>query len=185
MDYLENNEFVRYKVKGGQKDLRYFQILEREAFDYTTTTNSEFTAVATGANSGNIQVPNLEPDDDELYHILWGVQDGCTYFIRFEGTDILGVSEDTDAGSINNTKSPFFHKNPHYGFYSGIKSNFSIRAVNATGASLTPRVDFEGMKYRIIEITKGDGGEDDDKLYERLISGEVPSQKIQLGGFTR
>lgn len=181
MDYLENNEFVRYKVKGGQKDLRYFQIIEREAFDYSTSTGGEFSAVATGANSGNVSIPNLEPDDDELYHILWGVQDGCTYFIRFEGTDILGIAEDTDSGSIDNYKSPYFHLNPQYGFYSGIKANFTIRAVNATGASLTPRVDFEGHKYRILEITK----ESDEELYNKLISGEVPSKKIQLGGYTR
>lgn len=181
MDYLENNEFVRYKVKGGQKDIRYFQILEREAFDYSTSVNTEFVAVANGANSANVPFPNLEPDDDELYHILWGVQDGNTYFIRFEGADILGVAEDTDSGFIDNVRSPYFHKNPQYGFYVGIKSNFSIRAQNRTGASNTPRVDFEGMKYQIIEITK----DSDSDLYEQLVSGEVPSKKLQLGGMTR
>ncbi len=181
MDYLVNNEFVRYKVKGGQKDVRYFQIIEREAFDYSTATGGEFAIVANGADSGNINIPNLEPDDDELYQILWGVQDGATYFLRFEGTDILGIAEDTDAGSIDNYKSPYFCFNPLYGFYVGIKSNFSIRALNNTGGTITPRVDFEGMKYRILEITS----ESDETLHEKLVSGEQPSSKIQLGGFTR
>lgn len=138
---------------------KYFTIKAVEPFNYATGEGSstEFTSIATGAASGFKNIDILEPDDNprRLFQVRFGVKDGCTYFFKIPtGTNRWGVDVDKDVGYIDNEKSPYYAMNPNYEFWLIHDVYPSVNASNATGASVTPKVHFEGFKYDITEITK-------------------------------
>lgn len=177
-DYFKNTFFTKFRLTGTQKE-RYWQIEEREIFEFQTGDGSEFSAVAAGSESSDVEIANLEPSENELYYIIPGIKDGLDYYLRIPaGTDRMGVTKDTDSGFINNVKSPYFLPNAQYSFFMAIKTKFTMRAVNDTPAAVTPKVYFEGMKYKIVEVT-------DEETLKKLDKGEIRHTPIQLGGFTR
>lgn len=177
-EYFKNGYYVKFRLSGSD-NLRYWLVQEREGLKYDTDINGEFSVVAAGNSSGDITIDNLEPSENELYYIIPSFKDGCAYRFRIpSGNDRNGVAKDTTSGTLYNRDSPYFFPNPAWSFYVAIKTKFQINATNESNASLTPRVFFEGIKYRVIEVT------DKEKLQE-LISGKIPSTSIQLGGFSK
>ncbi len=136
---------------------KYFQVQATEPFNYATGEGSEteFSSVSTGSTSGFKNIKILEPDKTprRLFQVWPGIKDGCVYFVKIPtGTNRWGIDEDKDVGYLDNLKSPYYAKNRHYEIW--LISDFypSINASNATGASITPKVYFEGMKYDIKEL---------------------------------
>lgn len=176
-EFFKDNYYIKFRITGQDKE-RYWQIQEREAFQFETGSHSEFASLAAGATSSDIFIEFLEPNENELYHIIPGIQDGMDYYLRLTlGHDTWGVARDTDIGFINHRRTPYFLPNAQYGFFVALKTRFSVRVVNNSGTAGTPKVWFEGQKYRIVEVT-------DNSLIEEL-NRTGRYTKIQLGGFTR
>jgi len=138
-------------------DNKYFQVAAVEPFTYGTgeSATAEFSSTTTGSNTGFVNVSVLEPDDRprRLFQVWLGVRDGCTYFVKLPvGTDRWGVDEDKDVGFIDNDKAPYFAKNKLYEFWLVHDTYPAIKASNATGTTLTPKVYFEGLKYTLQEL---------------------------------
>lgn len=177
-DYFKDDYYVKFRLTGQDKYL-YWKILEREPFRYDTSYNNEFSSTAAGANTGDITFTYLEPADNELYYQIPAFKDGCEYELRIPvGNDRFGVAQYTKSGVLTNEDSPYFAPNPQWGFFTAIKTKFSVKATNVTPESLTPYVKFEGMKYRIEVVT-------DQKLIDDLVSGKEHSTKLDFGGFTK
>lgn len=177
-DYFKNRYYVKFQLTGSEKE-RYWKIKEREPIRYDTSQGSEFSSIASGASSGDIEIPNLEPAENELYYIIPSFKDGCEYRVRIpSGTDRFGIAKKTDSGILRNRDSPYFLPNPQWGFFVAIKTRFQVNATNNTPEAVTPQVYFEGMKYRVEEVT-------DEDTIKKLESGTIKSTEIQLGGFSR
>lgn len=134
----------------------FFVVQSREAFNYITgnTTTAEFTtSVATGSESGFVNIDVLDPvktGSAQLYQIWMGVKDGIRYFVKIpSGTNRFGVNEDQDVGFIDNEKSPYFAMNKLYEFWLVEHAFPSVNADNDTGKTIYPKVFFEGMKYEL------------------------------------
>lgn len=159
----------------------FYKVIASEGFEYKFPFSA---AVASGGESGFINVENLEPDDRpmHLFYVLWGIRDGCGYQIKIPtGTDRLGVDEDKDVARITNRHNPHYAPDPLYAFYIISDMYPAINAVNNTPASVTPEIYFMGEKYDL-EIV------DDDEILKRLNNFEkrespwIPSENITLGG---
>ena len=154
----------------------FYQIIAKEPFRYVTSSSTgEFSAVATGSESGFQNLENLEPDAGRLYQCFFGVADGCEYYFKVPtGTDRWGVDEDKDIGYIDNIISPHFAPNPNFEVF--LVENFypSVNAKNNTGVSQTPKVYSEGFKFDLRDVE-----EDEEK---ELLDGKRPFTIITLGG---
>lgn len=165
---------------------KFFRVGKEEGFDYETGTSdtAEFTAVASGSESGFKNIDVLEPDEApmHLFWVEWGLKDGCKYSIKIPtGTDRLGVDEDKDVGFVTNEKSPYYAPDPLYGFWLVADYYPAVNAENVTPFSLTPKVWFRGKKWDVDEVTEADMII---KLqnYEKGITPSIPFTKITIGG---
>ena len=138
-------------------DNLFFVVEAVEPFNYSTgDSDTEFSSVATSANSGYVNIDYLEPDKDpiRIYQVWFGVKDGCTYKFKIPvGTDRWGIDEDKDVGYITNETSPYYAKNENYEFWLTHNTYPAIQASNATGSTVTPKVYFEGVKYTLKRLS--------------------------------
>ena len=139
----------------------FFRVGKSEPFTYETGTSdtAEFASVASGSESGFKNIVVLEPDDapKHLFWVLWGVKDGCKYYIKIPtGTDRLGTDEDKDVGFVTNEKSPHYAPDPVYGFWLVSDYYPAVNANNVTPFSLTPKVWFSGVKWDLDEVKDAD-----------------------------
>jgi hypothetical protein len=165
---------------------KWYKVLNPEPFNYRTGdgTTAEYATVAAGANSGFVNIENLEPDKSppHLFYVVPGVEDTeVRYFIKIPaGTNRLGTDVIQDAGFIDAFRSPYFNPNPQYAFW--IVADFfpAIQANNNSNVTRTPRIWFEGYKYDIQELDPKK--EADAALIGRLSTGQIPSARVHIGG---
>jgi hypothetical protein len=180
MDRLKDGYYVRIPQLQNDGVGEWFVIAGSESFNYATNdgTATVFSAVADAADSGYINITEMEPHDipRRLYQVVFGVKDGCDYFFKIPtGSNRFGVDEDKDVGYFTNRNSYYLAKNEDYQFWL-VKNYFpSINASNDSGASVTPKVYFEGIKYDIDKVT-------DPNVLGRLKAGQLPSTTVTIGG---
>ena len=157
----------------------FFQIIAKEPFVYITdSSTAEFSAVATGSESGYQNIEKLEPDEGRLYQAFFGVADGLTYFFKIPtGTDRWGVDEDKDIGFIDNIISPYFAPNPDFEVFLVENIYPSVNAKNSTGVTVTPKVYARGFKYDLREVSAEEETE--------LSDGKRPFTIITIGGISQ
>lgn len=148
-----------YYVKLSARADKIYKITAVEPFEFVTgdETNVSFTAVATGQSSDYKNLDILDPYEKpipHLYQVLWGVKDGCRYFLNiYVGTNRLGIDKAANIGYVDNEKSPYHTPNPKYQFWM-VKDFFpAINAKNVTLGTVTPKIWFSGMKYDLQEVT--------------------------------
>ena len=161
---------------------KFFAIAGREPFDFETGEEDTllYSEVASGAESGFIEIENLEPDENplHLFEVLWGVNhtNNVKYYIKYpSGVSRLGTDDDKDIGFINSDKSPGVDPDPSYKFYTYPDHYPSINCENHSAVIITPKIYFKGMKYQIDEIK-------DTVTLQKLTSGAIPFRRIVLGG---
>ncbi len=133
---------------------KFFRLLRKERLVYITGEGdkTEFTAVATGAESGFKDIEALEPDKNQLYQLSPGVKDGCKYHAKLTGKDRHGPRLDTDMAYFTNQDSFWTDPSENYEFFL-VKDMFpSYNAVNATGYTITPKIHFRGFQWDIVEV---------------------------------
>jgi len=153
-DQLRPGDFVKL-IGSGMETPKFYQVDRLEPFNYATNEGdeTEFSSVSTGSDSGFKNISELEPAKVPfmLYQVLMGVKDGCQYYIKIPaGVNRFGIDEDVDIGYIDNKKTPWNAMNEQYEFWLISDQYPSINASNDTGASVTPKVWFEGLKYSLI-----------------------------------
>lgn len=178
------NHYVQIPTEGLSS--KFFQVKNSEPFEFETGDEASaiFAAVTSGSESGFKPIDVIEPDDSpmHLYYVLWGVKDGCKYFVKIDtGTNRFGIDEDKDIGYITNEKSPYFAPDPAYAFWLVNNHYPSINAVNVTKDSLTPKVWFRGFKYDLVEV------KDPQTIvllrnYESGRSPNLPFKRVTIGG---
>lgn len=160
---------------------RYYRVEGVEGFEYTYTFED---AVASGSQSGFVNIEQLEPDDRpfHLLFVLWGIKDGLSYQLKLPtGTNRLGIDKDKDVARLDNRMNPYYAPEERYAFFLIHDQYPAINAINATPASVTPVIHFTGEKFDLLEVTDG-------QILDRLKDFEIrktpyiPSQKISLGG---
>jgi hypothetical protein len=177
--WLKKGYFVELTFPGAPDD-NYYEITAAEPFEYETGTEDTaiFSAVSSGSDSGYKNIELLEPDDvpPHLFQVLWGVKDTqVKYYLKLPtGTNRMGVDEDKDIGFITAEKSPYYAPNPLYQFWLLHAWYPSIKAVNESPVTITPKIWFKGMKYDIKKV----GGE----TLELLKAGKLPCRRIEIGG---
>jgi len=137
---------------------KFFRLLRKERLIYITGEGdtTEFTAVATGAESGFKDIEALEPDKNQLYQLRPGVRDGCQYFAKLTGTERYGPRLDTDSAYFTNQDSFWTAPSEDLEFFL-LKDMFpTYNAKNATGATITPKIYFSGWKWDYEEVPKAE-----------------------------
>ena len=137
---------------------RFFRILRKERLIYITGEGdtTEFTAVATGAESGFKDIEALEPDTNQLYQLRPGVKDGCKYHAKLTGKDRYGPRLDGDMAYFTNQDSFWTAPSEDLEFFL-VKDMFpSYNAKNATGSTITPKIYFRGFQWDIEEVSKAE-----------------------------
>lgn len=138
----------------------YYRIVRREPFQYVTGAESPviFTSVLPGAQSGDITIPALEPDNDplHLFQILWGVDstsERVKYYVKIPtGQNRFGIDQNKSIGYVTAIESPYFDPNPLFQFWLVHDWIPSINCVNNSPVAVTPKIYFRGMKYDIEKI---------------------------------
>lgn len=162
---------------------KYYKILSKEPIQYETgrSDTAEFSAVASGANSGFKSIEILEPDDHHLVGFDWGLKDACRYHVKIPtGRDRLGIDKDMDVGFVYNLMSSYLLPNPVYGFWLVEDMYPAFDAYNDSPVSVTPKIYFYGFKFAMKEVKDG-------TLIARLDSfkngqGGQPFTNLTLGG---
>lgn len=137
---------------------KFFRLLRKERLIYITGEGdkTEFTAVATGADSGFIDIEALEPDKNQLYQLRPGVRDGCKYFSKLTGKERFAPRLDTDMAYFTNQDSFWNAPNEDLEFFL-VKDMFpSYKAENATGSTITPKIYFRGFQWDFEEVPKAE-----------------------------
>jgi len=137
---------------------KYFRLLRKERLIYITGEGdtTEFTAVATGAESGFTDIEALEPDKNQLYQLSPGVKDGLKYHAKMTGKDRFGPRLDTDMAYFTNQDSFWTAPSEDLEFFL-VKDMFpSYNAVNATGSTVTPKIYFRGTQWDLEEVPKAE-----------------------------
>lgn len=185
MEDLRQGYFVKVVV-AGRTEVTFYRLGAPEPFLYITGDgpNVEFTSVSAGSESGFKNIDNVDPNErpKRLQFTMWGVRDGCQYFIKIPtGTNRLGTDKDLDVGYITCLISPYFAPDEQFGFWLIHDFYPAVNAKNVTAAAVTPKVWFKGIKYDIEEIPVGDLLT---KLlnYEKNISPNMPFTTISIGG---
>ncbi|MBA7553928.1 hypothetical protein ES705_46532 [subsurface metagenome] len=128
---------------------KFFRILRKERLIYITNEGdtTEFTAVATAAESGFKDIEALEPDKNQLYQLRPGTKDGIKYHAKMTGKERYGPRLDTDMAYFTNQDSFWITPSEEFEFFL-IQDMFpSYNAKNATGATITPKIYFKGWQY--------------------------------------
>jgi len=132
---------------------KFYRILRKERLIYITGEGdaTEFTAVATGAESGFKDIEALEPNTNQLYQVRPGVKDGLKYQAKLTGTERYGPRLDTDMAYFTNQDSFWTAPSEDFEFFL-VKDMFpTYNAVNATGYTITPKIYFHGWKWDLEE----------------------------------
>ena len=186
MGELENPLKGYWYVELSPHPDEFYQIVDYEAFEYETgdEPTAYFSEVASGSESGFVAIDILEPSSKppRLYYVLWGVKDGCKYYLKLDtGTNRLGLDEDKDIGYITNEKSPYFDPNPAYAFWLIANWYPAINVKNETGGTVTPKIWFKGFKYDLVKVT-------DPEIirllrnFKKGLSPSIPVKRITIGG---
>lgn len=156
---MESVEFLKegYYVTLSNRPEKIYKVTAVEPFEFETgdQTDTIFSSVASGAESGFQPIDELEPDDKpaHLFQVLWGVKSSGRYYIKIPtGTNRFGIDTDYDIGYITNEKSPYHSPNPLYLFWTVHDFYPAINFSNTTLRAITPKVWFKGMKYSIEEV---------------------------------
>jgi len=164
----------------------WYQVKDPEPFNYRTGDASvaEFSSLAAGAQSGFINIGNLEPDKNppHLFYVVPGVEDvEIRYNFKIPaGTDRLGTDVIQNAGFLDAIRSPFYSPNPHYSMWL-IGDYFpAVNANNTSNESRTPRVWFNGYKYDLIKLDERDPLQS--QIIQKLSTGQIQSTRINIGG---
>jgi len=172
-DYLRIGDVVRI----GEPLSKFYQIPAREPFDYETgeEDSTVFSAVASGADSGFKNIELLEPDNSPLHllQVLMGFRDtgNIKYYVKIPtGQNRFGVDNDKEVGFLNAEKSPYYAPNPLFQFYLISEWYPSIKCVNNSPVTITPKVYFRGMKYDL------------DLLADQVAAANRPHRNIIFGG---
>lgn len=175
VDILKHYWYVHFR-KSSESVEEYYRVLSRELAKFETGDGSEFSAVAHGADSNPIEIANLEPADDELYYCRPGLKDGCKYRLLLpHNTGRWGVHKDVDSGWLENWAVPWVLSDPSWGFWLPPKQTPIFVASNDTGASLTPKMYFDVVKYHIQKETNA-------QVIDRLNKREIPFTQLEIGG---
>lgn len=137
---------------------KFFRLLLKEHLIYITGEGdkTEFTAVATGAKSGFINIEALEPSTNQLYIIRPGVRDGCKYHAKLTGKDRHGPALDIDMAYFTNQDSFYTDPSEALEFFLVNDMFPSYNAVNDTGATITPKIYFKGTQWDFKEVPKAE-----------------------------
>lgn len=157
----------------------YAIVTHKEPLIYETTSDEFAAAVAAAANSGFVDIENLEPRQNppELYDLLLGFDDGLDYFLKYPaGVDRFNPYKRSEAAYLNAAMTHRYAMNERFRIWMVYGDTISIRANNNTNYSRTPKVFFEGMKYNIEPLTK------DDPRVSELNAGRLPFKPIPRGG---
>lgn len=177
VDVLKHFWYVHFR-RSSESQEKYYRILMREPALFETGDDSEFTTVATGAYSSDIEIDKMEPADDELYFCQIGLKDGCGYRMKLpHNTGRWGVHKDVDSGWLYNISSPWVIPDPGWSFWLPPKQTPIFVAYNGTGETVTPKMYFKIMKYLIQEET-------DPKLIEKLNNRELAYTQLEIGGIS-
>lgn len=155
-----------------------YVIRAREKFNTDSPEKTvAFSAVAAAANSGFIDLDDLDPRETppELVQIRLGFEDGFDYYIKYpSGTNIHGVNLDKDVGFINSERSPALAPNDDYEYFATHGWWPTVNAKNHTAYSDTPKVYAEGWRYTLRKASPG----------ERAVitGGRKIARWIQMGG---
>lgn len=135
---------------------KFFRVLRRERLIYISNEGdkTEFSAVATGAESGWIDIEALDPATNELYQLRPGVKDGCKYHEKLTGKERHGPNKDVDMAYFCNHDSLWTDPSEDFEFFLVKDMYPSYKADNDTGYSVTPKVYFKGWKYDYEEATE-------------------------------
>lgn len=143
----------------------FYKIVRREPFQYITGEESPtiFSTVASGSESGFLNIDTLEPDNDplHLYQVFWGVEhtDRVRYYLKIPtGQNRFGVDEDKEIGFLNAEESPYYNPNSLFQFWLIHDWIPSINCVNNSPMTITPKIWFKGMKYDIEKISQAQAG---------------------------
>lgn len=135
---------------------KFFRILRKERLIYITGEGdkTEFTAVATGAESGWKDIEALQPATNELYQLRPGVKDGCKYHEKLTGKERHGPALDVDMAYFCNQDSLWADPSEEFEFFLVHEMYPSYNAVNATGSTVTPKIWFKGWRWDIEQATE-------------------------------
>ncbi len=137
----------------------YYVVTSRERFNLDDPDNEEFVAVAAAANSGWIDLVNLDPKENpaHLYQVHLGFENGGDYYIKFPtGTNIHGVNEAKNVAYLTALRSPAIFPNDDYEYWLLHSDYPAINMVNNMAYEITPKVYASGYKYL---FRKANGGE--------------------------
>jgi len=147
--YLRNGDLIRISDDPSQ----VFAVMLKEKFNTDAANRTQaYAAVAAAANSGWIDLDNLDPRDKpkELLQIRLGFEDGLDYYVKYpSGTNMHGINRDKDIGMLNAQLSPRLLPNDDYEYWAINGWYPSINAKNETAYADTPRVYAEGMRYSL------------------------------------
>lgn len=137
---------------------KFYRILRKERLVYITGEGdkTEFTAVATGAESGWKDIEALHPPTNQLYQLRVGARDACKYHARLTGKERHGPALDIDMAYFTNQDSLWTNPSENYEFFLVHEMYPSYNAVNATGYTITPKLHFRGWKYDWEQATEYD-----------------------------
>lgn len=156
----------------------FYRITTHEPLIYDTAEDTVYSAVADGGESTFKDIEKIEPRETprELYQVRFGVEDGCDYYVKYpSGTERFGVNLKKDVGKISALDSHRLAMNEDYEMWLVHTDYPSINAKNNTGASVTPKVWFKGMKYNYEEVK-------DEKVLADLNAEKIPYKTIIRGG---
>lgn len=150
---LRNGELLRLST-----DLEgIWAVYLKEKFNTDSPERTQlFAAVAAAANSGWIDLDDLDPRDNpkELLQIRMGFEDGLHYYVKYpSGTNIHGVNRSKDVAYLDSMKSPRLMPNDDYEYWALHDWYPSVNAVNPTAYADTPKVFAEGWRYTLRKAT--------------------------------
>jgi hypothetical protein len=164
----------------------WYKVVNPEPFNYRTGDgpSAEFSSLAGGAQSGFINISNLEPDKSppHLFYVVPGVEDTeVRYNFKIPaGTDRLGTDVIQNVGFLDAIRSPFYAPNPAYAMWLIADYYPAINANNLSNESRTPRVWFAGYKYDLVKLDPTKTV--DAAILAKLDNGQIPSLRINIGG---
>ena len=173
MDILVLGSYVRV-------DRVFWEIDDREYFKYetkSTGSGAEFSSLAAGASTDYIQIVNLEPRENIklLQYLEWATRTGAKYFLRRPaGTDRFGTDKQPGSGFLTAEDSHPTAYNPDYGFWMMARESLAIKCENNTKFTMTPKVEFQGIKYKIATVVNTN-------ILKGLNKGEIEFRIIPRG----
>ena len=181
VDFFKHFLFLKFK-KSASEEEQYWRVLRKEWANFETGNHSEFSAVTTGSNSGKIELEYLEPADLEIWLVMFGVKDGCTYQMSLPANvERNGVYKDTGntgIGRFGNKESPYYRPNPQFAIWLPMGMTPFVIAYNNTGKTVTPKLYCFIIKFLVEKVTSKD-------LIQKLNNREINSTQLEIGGISQ